>query len=137
MADRANRTMIEWLDINLDQLSSDDRMTLCEEVMDTMSASELMSMREFAEEKRKGKLDEAKNQVLAEMREKLAELGVNPDDIAVSIGVRRRQRKSNLPPKYRSPDGTQTWSGRGQKAAWLKDLEAKGHDIQEFLIKEE
>ena len=72
------------------------------------------------------------------MREKLAELGVNPDDIAVSIGRKgRRVSKSNLPAKYRSPDGTQTWSGRGQKAAWLKELEGQGHDIEEFLVKDE
>jgi hypothetical protein len=40
MADRSNQTMIEWLDINLDQLSSDDRMRLCEEVFDSLSAQE-------------------------------------------------------------------------------------------------
>jgi hypothetical protein len=61
MAEPANQTMIEWLDINLNQLSSDERMRLCEEVFDSLSAQELMSMRTIAEEKRKGKLDEAKD----------------------------------------------------------------------------
>jgi hypothetical protein len=33
--------MIEWLDINLTQLSSDERLRLCEEIFDSLSAQEL------------------------------------------------------------------------------------------------
>jgi hypothetical protein len=64
MADRSE-SMVGWLDINLDQLSSDERMRLCEEVFDSLTAQELMSMRYIVEDKRKGKLDEARELIIS------------------------------------------------------------------------
>ena len=136
MAERRNESMVAWLDINLESLSSDDKMRLIEEIYDTLTAQELMSMREIAEEKRKGKLDEAKQLVIEKMRGEFEQLGLSLEDVFPS---RRKSRASGstLKAKYRSADGENSWSGRGFKPVWLRDLEAQGHDIEEFLVKDE
>jgi DNA-binding protein H-NS len=132
MTERRNETMVEWLDIKLDTLSPDERMRLVEEIYDTLTAQELMSMRQIAEEKRKGKLDEAKNLVLDEMRGKFEELGLDLEDIFPSR--RPRKAKSTLPVKYRSPDGLHTWSGRGFAPIWMRELEEQGHEREEYKV---
>src|SRR5687768_4015345 len=101
--------MAEQPKIELDSLSADDKTNLIEEIFDTLTAQQLRQMRELADHKRLEKLDEAKAQVIAEMREKFVQLDLDFDEVMGSD--RRQRRKSALPPKYRSPDG-KTWSGR-------------------------
>jgi DNA-binding protein H-NS len=136
MTEQKNQTMVEWLDIKLNTLSSDERMRLVEEVFDTLTAQELMSMGRIAEEKRKGKLEEAKQLVIEKMRGEFEQLGLTIEEVFPS---RRKSRASGstLKAKYRSADGENSWSGRGFKPVWLRDLEAQGHDIEEFLVKDE
>lgn len=44
-----------------------------------------------------------------------------------------RARKP-VPAKYRSADGSKTWSGRGLKPKWLSEELDKGHQLSDFLI---
>ena len=48
---------------------------------------------------------------------------INPND----------RRHGPRPPKYRHPDG-RTWSGRGAKPEWFRDLLAAGHSPESLLI---
>jgi len=41
MADRRNQSMIEWLDISLDNLSEEDKTSLVIEILETLSAGGL------------------------------------------------------------------------------------------------
>jgi DNA-binding protein H-NS len=136
MAEHRNEQMTEWLDIKLDALSADERMRLVEEVFDSLTAQELMSMRQIAEEKRRGKLEEAKNLVLDEMRGKFEELGLSLDDVFPSGRRKSKRTGSPLAVKYRSPNG-ETWSGRGYAPNWLRKLEEEGHDREEYLVQPE
>jgi DNA-binding protein H-NS len=54
------------------------------------------------------------------------------------FGARRMRSDAGQPlaPRYRGPGG-ETWSGRGRQPRWLADLEAAGHDREEFLIGKE
>ncbi len=45
-------------------------------------------------------------------------------------------RRSLVKPKYRSPDGSETWSGRGKAPLWLRVLLDQGHKKEEFEISE-
>ena len=130
MADR-NESMVEWLDINLDQLSADERMRLIEEIYDTLTAQELMRMRHIADEKRKGKLEEAKNTILEKMRGEFEEVGLSLEDVFPS----RRPRREGKPlaVKYRGPNG-ETWSGRGFAPVWMRKLEEEGHEREEYKV---
>jgi DNA-binding protein H-NS len=132
MAERRNESMIEWLDIQLDTLSPEDKTKLITEILDTLPAGALRHIRDIAEEKRQGKLEDTKQLVIDKMRAELEQAGIDPDAINVSFG-RRRRSKSTLRVKYRSPDGEE-WSGRGVRPTWLAALETRGHNREEFRV---
>lgn len=47
-------------------------------------------------------------------------------------------RRRQVRPKYVNPaDPTQTWSGRGRHAAWLRDALAAGARLEDFLVDDE
>ena len=133
MAERGNETMTEWLDIKLDNLSSEERLNLIEEIAESLSPQELLTLRDQIERRRQRKLEEAKSAVLEEMKGKLSALGLTLNDVVPS----RRPRKSKpaLQVKYRSPNG-ETWSGRGHAPLWLRQLELQGHKREEFIVTE-
>jgi DNA-binding protein H-NS len=108
--------------------------------LDRMTVQELTGLRDAAEAKRREKLDDAKDAVLAETRAKLAELGLTLEAVlpAAAAGpapVRkgRKDAGSTLPVKYRGPDGAM-WSGRGRVPRWLAALEAEGRNREEFRV---
>src|SRR5215831_757841 len=133
MAERGNETMTEWLDIKLDSLSSEERLKLIEEIAETLSPQELLTLRDQTERRRQRKLEEAKSAVLEEMKGKLSELGLTLNDVVPSR--RPRKSKPSLRVKYRSPDG-ETWSGRGHAPLWLRQLELQGHNREEYAVTE-
>ena len=133
MAERGNGTILEWLDIKLDTLSSDDRIKLIEEIFNTLTPQELSRVRDAAEQKRKSRLEDAKAAVLEEMQGKLNELGLTLKDVFPQ--QKARKSKPAPPVKYRSPDG-ETWSGRGHAPLWLRQLELQGHSREEYAVTE-
>jgi hypothetical protein len=90
VAERGSEKMTEWLDIKLDTLSSEERLRLIEEVFETLSLQELLTIRDLAEKQRQSRLVEAKAAVLEEMKGKLSALGLSLNDVVPS----RRPRKS-------------------------------------------
>ena len=42
---------------------------------------------------------------------------------------------STRPVRYRGPNG-ETWSRRGRKPRWLEELEAAGHEKEEYRVAE-
>jgi DNA-binding protein H-NS len=133
MSERGSEKMTEWLDIHLDTLSSEERLNLIEEIAETLSPQELLTLRDQIERRRQRKLEEAKSAVLEEMKGKLSELGLTLNDVVPS----RRSRKTRQTPraKYRSPDGEE-WSGRGHAPLWLRQLELQGHSREEYAVTE-
>jgi arginyl-tRNA synthetase len=104
------QSICEWLDIELDKLSADDKINLIGEISEELTAQQLMQVREIINQKRLSKIEEAKSQVIEEMREKFEQLDLDFDEI---FELRRERRgKSMVPPKHRSPEGKE-WSGRG------------------------
>jgi DNA-binding protein H-NS len=53
-----------------------------------------------------------------------------------SFGERPRRRYPAVLPKYRDPQTSQTWSGRGKQPRWLIAAMKSGHKIEEFRINE-
>jgi DNA-binding protein H-NS len=124
--------------IDFDALSRDDRLWIMREILNRLSVAELIQVREEAEEKRLAKLEDAKNEVIAEMKEKFAALGLTYDEVMGLNPGRNKRRTSRrtLPVKYRGPTG-ETWSGRGHPPQWLRKLEVEGHNREEYLVKDE
>ena len=128
-----HQSVSEALDIELDSLSAEDKINLISEITDVLTAQQLRVVREMIDQKRLGKLDEAKAQVIEEMRDKFFFFFLDFDEV---MGFNKRRRTTSLPPKYRSPDG-KTWSGRGYAPVWIREYEEAGGDREDYLIKDE
>ena len=121
-------------DTEPDNLSADGKINLISKVCDELTAQQLRVVREMVDQKRLEKIDEAKEQVIARMREEFAELDLDLDEV---MGLtRKRRRTSLLLPKYRSPEGKE-WSGRGYVPVWIREYEEAGGDREDYLIQEE
>jgi DNA-binding protein H-NS len=126
-------SICEWLDIELDKLSADDKRNLIGEICDTLTVPDLMVIRNIISEKWQEKLEDAKTALIAEMRAKAEALGLTYEDV---MGAGPRRTRSKLPPRYISPDG-KTWSGRGYPPKWIRDLEEEEGDREDYRITEE
>ena len=90
-----HQSVSESLDIELDSLSAEDKIDLISEIIDALTAQQLRVMREMVDQKRLGKLDEAKSAGIEEMRDKFLQLDLDFDEL---MGFNRRRRASSLPP---------------------------------------
>jgi DNA-binding protein H-NS len=52
------------------------------------------------------------------------------------LGVRARRKYPLVLPKYRNPQTSETWSGRGKRPRWLTAAMKSGHKIEEFRLSE-
>jgi DNA-binding protein H-NS len=126
---------------DLDDLSHEQLLAISESVLDRLSAADLKGIRDLAEKKWLEKLEDAKNEVIAEMKEKFDKLGLSFEEVITvysgrrrrNSGRRRRNNPSRLPPRYISPTG-RTWSGRGYPPAWIRDIEEAGGSREDFRI---
>jgi DNA-binding protein H-NS len=53
-----------------------------------------------------------------------------------ALGERPRRRYPVVLPKYRNPQTSETWSGRGKRPRWLIAAVKSGRKIEEFRIGE-
>jgi DNA-binding protein H-NS len=135
MADRHEEKMMDVLGINVNRLDAGGCIRLIEELLDLLTTPDLRRVRDLAEEKRQAKVEASRKMVLAEVRSKLHEMGLDLDDVKISFEQRKRHGNTGriIPPMYRGPKG-QRWSGRGKVPKWIRDHEAAGGDREEFLV---
>ena len=89
------KSVREWLDINLDTLTGEDKLNLISEIYEHLTAIQLRQMRDLADQKRIEKLEEAKQQVILEMREKFEQLDLDFNEVMWINRPRRRPRKNS------------------------------------------
>lgn len=105
-------------------------------------------------ERAKQRVDQLRAQhrakAIAEVREKIKIYGLTAAELGLTGTSTARATKeapqesdragadgrSQVKPKYRSLDGSQTWSGRGKAPLWLRVLLDQGHKKEEFEISE-
>ncbi|WP_322074463.1 H-NS histone family protein [Burkholderia cepacia] len=80
-----------------------------------------------AEEARQAELET----VLEEVRARVQEYGLTPDQIFGRKRVRSANGSQPTTPKYQDPKTGKTWSGRGREPSWIK-----GKKRDRFLIAE-
>ncbi|MBK8123996.1 MAG: H-NS histone family protein [Dokdonella sp.] len=101
----------------------------CKELA-TESILELIAEAEADLAEYRAELNRRKDEILkamrAELEAKAAALGVSLEDVLAS------GKKTRAPgaPKYRHPDNGRTWTGRGKRPYWLKDVA----DIEQYRI---
>ncbi|NIE66623.1 H-NS histone family protein [Burkholderia sp. Ax-1719] len=71
--------------------------------------------------------------VIAMIREKIAEYGLSAQDLGFAVAVAARRgrppKKAPLPPRYQDPKSGATWSGRGKPPKWIA-----GKNRERYLI---
>ena len=107
--------------LELDSMSLDDLWSLHEKVSAILSARIKAEKREL--EKRLAVLDRGMGAV------------VQPDEAQIGDAKQRRKYPRVLP-KYRNPQTSETWSGRGKVPRWLVAAVKSGRKIEDFRIGE-
>jgi DNA-binding protein H-NS len=106
--------------------------------LDNMTVQELMGLRERIESTISQKQQAARSELLDKWRTEAMEHGLPFEELvrsqpkpATPEKVRKRKTSSNpVAPKFRNPETSETWSGRGREPKWIK-----GKDRAEFAIK--
>ena len=101
---------------------------------------ELVNLKADVENLIKQKQRTQRKEVYAKMAELAKAAGYSSvDEFVASQGGRSRAPRADkgvkMPPKYRSKDGTSTWSGKGRKPAWMVEHLQKGGKIEALEIK--
>jgi DNA-binding protein H-NS len=122
-------------DVDLDQMSEQEVMEMIKAGLEHLPPSRFGEVIDAVYAKRREKEAEAKETLLTEFRERAMQMGLSFDAL---FGARRTRIDAGVPltPKYRGPGG-EVWSGRGRQPRWITELEATGHDKEEFRIREE
>lgn len=98
-----------------------------------LSEVELQSVIQNAEKALKDKQASKRKEVITQIKELAASIGVN---VIIKESDRRSARKGvKVAAKYRNPDNrSQTWTGRGVAPKWMQALVNAGHNKSEFEI---
>lgn len=99
-----------------------------------LSESELRAVIENAEKALKDRQSSKRKEVIAQIKELAASIGIS---VEIQDADKKTDRRSNaVAARYRNPnDPTQTWTGRGLSPKWMQALIAQGHDKSAFEIK--
>jgi len=121
---------------NLEGMETTDLMGLIESALLRLPIENIDAIILTAQEYRRTKHQEAKENLITEIREKAAKAGISINELFPSASPsasRRRGSGTNQKVKYRSPNGD-TWSGRGKPPKWLQTLETEGRKREEFRV---
>lgn len=99
-----------------------------------MSETELQAMIEDASRALKEKQHGKRREVIAQIKQLAASIGVTVEIIESGGVASRKGRK--VPIKFQNPANlSEQWSGRGVRPKWLQNLLNQGHSLEEFEIK--
>lgn len=108
--------------IELESMSLDDLWSLHEEISGILSARIKVEKQEL--EKR-----------LAVLGGGMASVA-DPSGSSVSSTGKLRRKYPRVLPKYRNPQTSETWSGRGKRPRWLVAAMKSGRKIEDFRLGE-
>jgi DNA-binding protein H-NS len=105
--------------------------------LESMSLDDLWSLHEKTSAILSARIKAEKH----ELEKRLAVLNRGMDVVAQSgdprsLGGKPRRKYPRVLPKYRNPQTSETWSGRGKRPRWLVAAMKSGRKIEEFRIGE-
>jgi DNA-binding protein H-NS len=113
-----------------------DKMFAKKIELESMSLDDLWSLHEKISAVLSARIRAEKH----ELEKRLAVLDGGTDIISQSGASRslqngkERRKYPRVLPKYRNPQTSETWSGRGKRPLWLVAAMKSGHKIEEFRI---
>ena len=98
-----------------------------------LSETELQAVINKAEKALKDKQSQKRKDVISQIKDLAASIGVTVD--FQDTEVKRARKGKKVAAKYLNPDdASQTWTGRGIAPKWMQALLKSGRDKSEFLI---
>lgn len=106
---------------------------ISEKALQELSEIELQSVIENAGKALKDKQSNKRKEVILQIKELAASIGLTID---ILEGDKKSIRKgAKVAVKYRHPnDLEKTWTGRGMMPKWMRELLEQGHDRSEFEV---
>jgi DNA-binding protein H-NS len=98
--------------------------------LDMMSLDELWSLHEELGAILSSRLLDQKRQ----LEERFSLLNHRPTSVEPLDNRKRRRNYPKVSPKYRSPETSETWAGRGRQPRWLIAAMKAGRNIEDFRI---
>lgn len=80
---------------------------------------------------------QARTDAIATIKSLVAEHAITGSELGIKAPAAAKpapRKRGIAPPKYRSPDGTGTWAGRGKRPAWFNAALAGGASAASMLI---
>ena len=74
-----------------------------------------------------------RDSIVAYLRRRMADVGIEIDDLAAALAEDELQKKSA---RYRSATG-ETWSGVGETPQWLKTATSAGQSMEHFAVSQQ
>jgi len=106
---------------------------ISEKSLQELSETELQSVIENAGKALKDKQANKRKEVISQIRDLAASIGVTVDILETDKKPVRKGAK--VAAKYRHPnDQDKTWTGRGMMPKWMRELLDAGHDRSEFEV---
>ena len=106
--------------------------------LEAMSVDDLWSLHERITEILSTRIKAEKHEL--EKRLAILSRGMSMPGQTGSLGTRGERPRRRYPvvsPKYRNPQTSETWSGRGKRPRWLTAAMKSGRKIEEFRINED
>src|SRR3954464_15233979 len=119
--------------LDIETASEDELVSAIRDVLDRLSMEGLVTVIDFAQEKRSAKQEEAKAELLEEFRSRAAAMGMSLESLFPTMGGGTRRSQGTIAAKYRGPQG-ELYSGRGVPPKWMQALIGSGHAKEDFLI---
>ena len=106
-----------------------------EPTLNELSETQLQEMIEGARRALRDRQDSRRKDVYAQIRKLATSVGATVE-ISETGDRGKTERTGKVAAKYHNPaDHSQTWTGRGMKPVWLRDLLNNDRNISEFAIK--
>lgn len=103
--------------------------------LNELSETQLQEMIEGARRALRDRQDSRRKDVYAQIKKLAASVGVTAEIIEAGDKA-KPVRTGKVAAKYRNPaDPSQTWTGRGMKPVWLRELINSGSRIEDFAIR--
>ena len=76
---------------------------------------------------------QAKIDVLKQMQEAASRIGMTPEEVLGLEAAKKTKTKGKA--RYRNPeDPRQTWTGKGKRPGWIKDMLENGRTLEDMEI---
>lgn len=101
-------------------------LTMSEQITAIRSLEEIDKEMEALRQERDSILKNESRQALAQVKQIIAKYGFTAEQIFSETKAR-----AQAPAKYKNPETSQTWSGRGREPSWIKDKDRKQFQIKD------